>query len=274
MLIVLSCWGGGAAWSGGVLSRAGCTGLFGQPGETTGLDSGRCSGRCACEDGVFAPPIYTATDVDGLYGWVLLNPSAELSEDPYEEPDAHVPRPDGVCAVVVDSLEAKTYRLRSFDSERAARKAGAWITHTGACGVCSSLADLAVYMGESDLAAPVRRCALKNFFGSMESHLECLEAIGFQRPCAQIWYYNTRHTRRECSRTCLSNLGTAYHQEDGSLNACLQCDEERSGSVFKAVSGRTRRNSGLPSALCRPCDTVSRIVHRYPPDAEQEPGSP
>ena len=34
-------------------------------------------------------------------------------------------------------------------------------------------------------------------------------------------------------------------------------------AVFKAVAGRTRRNSGVPSGLCRPCDAISHVVHRY-----------
>jgi len=37
-----------------------------------------------------------------------------------------------------------------------------------------------------------------------------------------------------------------------------------SGPVFKAVAGRTRRNSGLASALCRPCESVYPLEHVYP----------
>ena len=36
------------------------------------------------------------------------------------------------------------------------------------------------------------------------------------------------------------------------LNAALQCDECRSGPLFKKIAGRTRCNSGLPSAIPRP----------------------
>ena len=35
------------------------------------------------------------------------------------------------------------------------------------------------------------------------------------------------------------------------------------GDVFKEVARRTRRSSGLPSALCRPCDEVYPLVHEY-----------
>ena len=66
-----------------------------------------------------------------------------------------------------------------------------------------------------------------------------------------------------CLDVCLAELENPNHQEDGSLNPCIQCDEDESGPVFKAVSGRTRRNSGLPSALCRPCDSIYRVDHDY-----------
>ena len=52
-----------------------------------------------------------------------------------------------------------------------------------------------------------------------------------------------------------------HHNPDGSLNDCIQCDEDQSGAVFKAIAGRTRRNSGLASALCRPCDSVYQVSH-------------
>lgn len=42
---------------------------------------------------------------------------------------------------------------------------------------------------------------------------------------------------------CLEDLGwiegEAPTRKDGRLNACLQCDEDRSGPVFKATAGRT-----------------------------------
>ena len=54
-----------------------------------------------------------------------------------------------------------------------------------------------------------------------------------------------------------------HHLADGSLNPCIQCDEDESGPIFKLVSGRTRRNSGLASGLCRPCETVFPLTHSY-----------
>ncbi|HNT27256.1 MAG TPA: hypothetical protein PKH10_03660, partial [bacterium] len=54
-----------------------------------------------------------------------------------------------------------------------------------------------------------------------------------------------------------------YHNPDGTLNDCLICDEVNSGPVFKAVAGRNRRNTGLPSSMCRPCAEVQPVFHYY-----------
>lgn len=115
-----------------------------------------------------------------------------------------------------------------------------------------------------DLTEPVRECGLEGISGGPEQNLECLRALGFSEPCAQIWYYNTNHTRGACLQECFAALDQPYHLPDGSPNACIQCDEDLSGPVFKAVAGRTRRNSGLASALCRPCASVFQVDHAYP----------
>jgi hypothetical protein len=62
---------------------------------------------------------------------------------------------------------------------------------------------------------------------------------------------------------CTALLADPYNTPDGGLNACLQCDEDNRGAVFKAMAGRTRRNSGLATAICRPCDTVAPVIHSY-----------
>jgi hypothetical protein len=141
--------------------------------------------------------------------------------------------------------------------------AGATPTHYGACGRCSSLANLAVYMKYPDLTGPVRDCGVKGLNGDEAAQLACIEALGFEHPCAQIWSYNTDHTRAACLDVCIANIAAKYQTEDGALNPCLQCDEDQSGPVFKAVAGRTRRNTGIASALCRPCTEVRPLLHDY-----------
>jgi hypothetical protein len=236
-----------------------CSALYGRPNENTGLSADQCGPACPCLEDWQAPE-YTAADIDALEALQLTTAFDLLDADPYETPEDFPLEETSVCAVMVEGSE---YSVQTFADDAAAEAAGAAVTHDGACGLCSPLQDLAVYMRQGDLTEPVRACGLMGLSGGEEAQLECLRELGFTEPCAQIWGYNTTHTRTMCLQVCLDLLDAPYHEPDGSLNACLQCDEELSGPVFKAVAGRTRRNTGLASALCRPCDEVRRVVHRY-----------
>jgi hypothetical protein len=238
-----------------------CGRLFGLPSERTGLPLGQCAPDCACGDATWTPLAWDAEFLEQLRSYVLLNPPERLLTDPYADPDAYPQRPQAACGA---HFQAEGYRLETYDSPAAARAAGAVVSHYGACGLCSSLQDLAIYVGIPDLTEPVRACGIKGIAEGEDAQRECLLDIGFTPPCADIWAYNTSHTRQACGAVCLPLLNAPYHTEDGSPNACISCDETESGPVFKAVSGRTRRNSGLPTALCRPCETVAPIEHVYP----------
>jgi hypothetical protein len=244
-----------------------CALLFGRPVAATGLSADQCRPQCACGGTSFAPPTYDEAFAARLVSdWSLENPSAPLTSDPYASPLPAAPEdgPDTVCAVLPTGAAGsspRAYRLETYASETAARAAGATPTHFGRCGVCSSLENLAVYLRVNDLTAPVRDCGIANL--DLDGDVTCLRGLGFDEPCAQIWAYNTLNTRGKCLLKCSSLLKAPYHLPDGSLNECLRCDEENSGAVFKAVAGRTRRNSGIPSALCRPCSETRPLVHAY-----------
>jgi hypothetical protein len=227
----------------------------------TGLSDDQCGPACGCGDAEKVGLIPTDAQIDALLTLTLSNPPAPLTDDPYANPDAALSAPtDGVCAVTIDGT---SYAFGSFADEATARAAGAVVTHGGACGLCSPLQDLAVYMRYPDLTEPVRACGLRTFQEGDAAGLDCIRGLGFTEPCAQIWFFNTRHTREVCLGECLRLLSAPYHRSDGSLNACILCDEVKSGDVFKAVAGRTRRNTGLPSALCRPCEEVRALSHDY-----------
>lgn len=125
----------------------------------------------------------------------LTNPPALLAADPYAETADLTPDPSSVCAVVLDEADAGSYRLETFADELAAVEAGAWITHASACGQCSSLANLAVYIRRPDLTDPVRDCGLQGIVDGEDANIACLMALGFDEACAQIWCYNTVNTR-------------------------------------------------------------------------------
>lgn len=235
--------------------------LFGVPSESTGLGADQCAPTCSdCGGEPWSPPTYSATDFAQWRSLKHLNPPEIPTSDPYAAPQLRQDSADAVCAVI---RQGDGYTLQDFDSSADAQKADALPTHFGHCGLCSSLADLAVYAEQPELTEPVRACGLEHLTDPAEEHVACLEALGFTAPCAWIWYYNTINTRVACAAPCFAALEQPWHQTDGSLNECLQCDEDESGPVFKEVAGRTRRNTGLPSTICRPCSEVRPLEHRY-----------
>jgi len=223
-----------------------------------------------CGRYTFSEPSYDEHDIYALRSWRLVNPMEPLRSDPFAAPSNEHEETQAYCAAIpVDpSPRVRTYRLETFPTERAARAAGGQITHRGRCGACSSLEDLAVYVEHRDLNRAGRLCGLRGTFGD-KTQLSCLENLGFTKACAQIWSFNIDHTRSECMGTCAKSIPTKHKRPDGSLNPCLACDEENSGPTFKAVAGRTRRRSGLSSAIARPCldangqPAVYAVEHYY-----------
>lgn len=232
--------------------------LFGIPNGNTGLDASICTPVCACKN--FSSKTFSAADLAALRSWVLLDSVPEITVNPYlSEPNQN---PACLCAVVVDNQANKEYHLENFNSEAEAEAVGAIPTHFDACGVCSSLSDFAVYAENIDIGADVRACAILNLANPIDSLIKCIEELGFSKPCAQIWAYNAKNTQAKCFDICIQD--NIYNNPDGSLGACLDCDERLSGPVFKAVAGRTRRNTGIASSICRFCSEVQIVEHNYP----------
>jgi len=219
--------------------------------------------------GVVASPPATASPVFValLRSKLPINPTP-LAADPYARWSGRTPPqpPAGTVCGVRFEADGVHYRLAIHPSDAEARAAGFAVTHVGACGTCSTLQDLAVYLEKPDLTTPVRSCGMKS--GGEKARVACLEALGFSEACARTWYYNIENTRRECFGVCMWSWirRAPPTKSDGSLNGCLQCDEDRSGPVFKATAGRTRRNSGIRSSIPRRDDELAPVVHDYVPD--------
>jgi hypothetical protein len=245
-----------------------CTTLFGSPNQYTGLGPDQCQPQCGCGPDAFVPPTYDAAFIQSLVDeWQIATPYPPLTANPYGGAPPPQDDPPGTVCAVVEQLGANTpprpYTLVTYPSADAASAAGAKVTHFGHCGVCSTLANLAVYMRDTDLTAPVRACGIQSTADGGNADVACLQQLGFDLPCAQIWAYDTANTRSACLAPCIANITAPYNAPDGAINDCLQCDEDQSGPVFKAVAGRTRRNSGIPNAICRPCSEVQPLVHAY-----------
>ncbi|MGK0389880.1 MAG: hypothetical protein ACI94Y_002625 [Maribacter sp.] len=232
--------------------------MFGMPVENTGLDDSFCKPTCECLD--FNSKTFSADEIIALKSWEINTPFAELTDNPYDDPVAE--NDDMVCAIIIENLADRIYRLGNYIDTETAEAANAIVTHHDACGLCSTLTDFAVYAENRDIGDGVRACGLSTFGQPIENLVECIEALGFTKPCAQIWAYNTMNTRENCLIPCITN--PIYHNPDGTLSDCLQCDEDVSGPVFKVEAGRTRRNTGLASSICRFCEEVKPVKHDYP----------
>lgn len=193
-----------------------------------------------------------------------LNPMSLLS-DPYETNQVDLNAPElknQVCALKIghDKMSYSTY---TFATKAEAQRQNAILTHTGPCGACSSLQDLQVYLTKPDLTKPGKKCA--SIFWLKDSSIHCFEKLGFSKPCAEIWFYNAKNTAKKCFWTCVKSTLARENSnpEKGVLNACLQCDEDKSGPIFKHYAGRNRRNSGLLSSIGRPESEIDNISHDY-----------
>ncbi|MDE2880923.1 MAG: hypothetical protein OXP70_03655 [Acidobacteriota bacterium] len=175
-----------------------------------------------------------------------------------------------VCAVRFVDADRVDYRLRTFPDEESAHAAGHVVTHRHHCGACSALRNLAVYLAKPDLTSPARTCARRLSGARVKACF--IEDIGFDERCADTWTANALHTRRHCVGVCVGHYGlwnvltggisAPNTDEDGNLNPCLACDERVSGPGFQYVAGRTRRNSGLTSAITRPAAEIYPVNHR------------
>ena len=215
------------------------------------------------------PPLYNETVWMAFRNKTLLNPSAPLPStiNWYNQSGFNTTWPDTVCAVSYpDNKDRSKYFLRNYSSAEEATKAGAFVTHLHPCGLCSTLKDLSVYMQYLDLTSRGRECGLLGMI-NIELAVECFQDTGFTRDCSIIWARDSQNTKKDCLDVCmkawLEKWPNNIPVNSTTLNACLECDEVMSGPIFKVVAGRTRRDSGLRSAINRPANQVYEIYHYY-----------
>ena len=84
---------------------------------------------------------------------------------------------NSVCAFTYGP-NCTSYSASTYPSAAAAAAAGAVVTHTGACGLCSNAQDLAVYLSLFDMTAPGKKCAPRQ----SSSQPACTRAHGAPAP--------------------------------------------------------------------------------------------
>lgn len=207
--------------------------------------------------------------IDPGKNFKVVDPYGQDTEDRVRHWQSASEHENQVCALRFSSADNIDYQLRDFESPEAAASSGFTVTHHDRCGSCSTLRDLAAYLATPDLTTPARHCARR--FGLARKKRCFEEELGFTSNCSESWAYNARHTKKACRGTCIADYGLLnllFHRypgenvnEDGLLRPCLQCDEEQSGPGFKYSAGRTRRNSGIESAIPRPESEIYPVDH-------------
>jgi hypothetical protein len=236
--------------------------------------TGSGCGDCWCVPSVgdrcpaWRPQNYTAdTELQAALAAQRALNAQSLSCNPYvdESCDTSPPLSDlnsthgAVCGIQYSDAACSAYTLSTFASREAALQQGFAVTHTGSCGVCSTTQDLAVYMKIFDMTSAGEACAIQALVSEAKG-LACYLELGLTEPCAYIWLYDGIYDSTACVLPCARDINEPYNiPPTCELNDCLQCDEVKAGPIFKLFAGRTRRRSGIESAIQRPCGTVSRV---------------
>jgi hypothetical protein len=214
------------------------------------------NGTAACPFSV--PPTSFSPDVVSLFKQKTPLSIYTLSCNPYIETPcmttpAQVPSDDStVCAYAYSGDCPKNkYEMVTFASASDAALAGAAVTHLGACGLCSTAQDLAIYLSE-DFTTAGKKCATKGVLDEATGQ-KCYEALGLTPECAKIWNYDGIYDGTICRTSCVTHLTDPNNgpPPQCALNECLQCDEDKAGPIFSQFAARTRRRSGLISEIIR-----------------------
>jgi hypothetical protein len=152
--------------------------------------------------------------------------------------------------------------------EEAMADTSMYVTHAGACGTCSSLQDLSVYMAEGpNLRDKSANCGIRGKRSKLDG-IACFQDIGFTEGCSIAWYYTTKKNAQNCLPGCaifsIFNLPPNGPPPQCKLAKCLQCDEAQAEPLFNRYAARSRRNSGLLSDTVRPCSEIVQLEQTNP----------
>lgn len=194
-----------------------------------------------------------------------------------------------VCAYKYDSNYNGqcTYTIKTYKNKQRAKKANAVVVHKGKCGVCSTARNVANFL-RPDLDVESAKCGIffayvptgpfgdLTFDDAFLMSKNCfMNDIGFDEDCATLWASNAFNTGLFCGKICKQFLENGDPPNDPvtcDLAACLQCDEDYSGRVFRKLGGFTRRRGGVVASFgaLRDCDSIANIGQMVPEDCDDD----
>jgi hypothetical protein len=180
-----------------------------------------------------------------------------------------------VCAFTYAEDQAcrgREYGMSSYANASAAVAAGAHVTHSGACGVCSNAQDLGVRMSSfGELQAQSIFCATAHAISrDFPALIQCFENLGFTNQCSLLWAHFGA-TNLLCAALCLpdpDSLVIELHEPAPTcaLLPCLNCSSSLFEDDFNILAGRTKsmENSGFSDEIPLACDAFYLIEDHDP----------
>lgn len=157
-----------------------------------------------------------------------------------------------------------SYRLRTVESLEDAIATKQYITHTGACGACSSLQDLAIMIEYPEIPYRAQQCFFRsNALKYIDEAITCYEEIGFTTTCsAALSYHQKRIVDEKCGYQCAAwgydgDLGRPSCDDVSGCGACV--DGKSISARLELVAGRTFANSGYPSQKAQQCANITSV---------------
>jgi hypothetical protein len=158
-------------------------------------------------------------------------------------------------------LSSLSHRLVTKDSLEEALAAGDYVTHTGPCGACSSLQDLAAMISTDELPMRGNDCYWSSGgLANIDTARTCYENLGFTPNCARILASYQDRINRRCASICAAfALGQGQSspacEQSSVCYPCVNVIESR----LRLVAGRLDVNSGYPSWSASQCTEIAPL---------------
>jgi len=194
--------------------------------------------------------------------------------DPFQSKDCVITLEEGeACTIELIAPEITitescpsgySYRLATAPSLDEATAAGSYITHTGPCGTCSSLEDLALMIEYPNLTYKAQQCFWSsNGMADLNGAISCYQDIGFTLSCSRtLASYQKNIVDEGCGYQCSAwaydgDLGRPSCEDKSGCEACL--NNYGINKQFQLIAGRTYFNSGFPSQTAHQCSDIAPL---------------
>jgi hypothetical protein len=181
-----------------------------------------------------------------------------------------------VCAFKYAEDQAcrgREYDMSTYATAEAAVAAGAHVTHSGACGVCSNAQDFGVRMTRfPELQSQSIFCATAHVLtGDFPALIQCYANLGFTDECSLLWAHFGATNGELCASDCTPDPDSLKIElTEGApmcaLLPCLDCSTSQFENDFNILAGRSKSatNSGFNDVIPYSCDSFYLIEDHDP----------